>query len=550
MDLKSESLSKKIRIKITYFKLTILIALYYALVINIPFYVQLYDALERSNSMNIGLFLCMPIFIFLITNVLFCLISWPYITKPLFIFLLLTSSIVSYVIYNYGISVDYGIIQNAFETDTGEAASYLSFYSVFWVAITGIIPSLMVALVKIRPEISVIKKSLSIFVSVLVILSIVFFYFKDLSYIGRKNSYLKEMIVPTYYLSSSYKYIKNTYFSSPVTYKKIGEDAKQAIKDPSQKPTLFFFVLGETARSQNYQLNGYPRPTNEYTSKQDVISFRDVASCGTATAVSVPCMFSALSRDEYKESVAKHQDNAIDILKRAGISLLWKENDGGDKDVANNITKTTLNREVVNEFCNGNSCYDMALLDNLDSDIKNMEGDRVIFIHLMGSHGPNYFKRYPDDQKKFTPDCQRNDVENCSSESIINSYDNTIHYTDFVISKLIDKLKGVSDQYNTSLLYLSDHGESLGENGVFLHGLPYAFAPIYQTRVPLMLWMSDDFKKTKNIDQTCLKNEAQNSNISQDYIFHSLLGIMDVKTSIYDQELDLYKKCRKNNEKD
>ena len=542
MNLKLESLSKIN--KTSYFQLSILIALYYALIINIPFYIKLYDILEKSNSMNIGLFLSMPIFIFAITNILFNLISWPYIAKPIFIFLILTSSIVSYVIYNYGISVDYGMIQNTFETDVGEAKSYLSVHSIFWVTITGIIPSLVVAFVKIQKRVSVIKKLVSIFISIIIILLIAFFYFKDLSYIGRKNSELKEMIVPTYYLSSSYKYIRNTYFSSPVVYKKIGEDAKKISSNTSEKPTLFFFILGETARSQNYQLNGYPRPTNEYTSKQNVISFKDVASCGTATAVSVPCMFSALTREEYQESIAKHQDNAIDILKRAGISLLWKENDGGDKDVADNITKTTLNREEISEFCNGNSCYDMALLENLDSDIKNMQGNRIIFIHLMGSHGPNYFKRYPDNQKKFAPDCQRNDVENCSSESIINSYDNTIHYTDFVISKLIDKLKGVSDQYNTGLLYLSDHGESLGENGVFLHGLPYSFAPIYQRRVPLMLWMSHDFEKTKNIDQACLKNEAQNSSISQDYIFHSLLGIMDVTTSIYKPELDLYKKCR------
>jgi lipid A ethanolaminephosphotransferase len=542
MNLKLESFSRIN--KTSYFHLSILIALYYALIINVPFYIKLYDILEKSNSMNIGLFLSTPIFIFTITNVLFNLISWPYIAKPIFIFLILTSSIVSYVIYNYGISVDYGMIQNTFETDINEAKSYLSVHSIFWVTITGIIPSLVVAFAKIQQRVNVIKKLTSIFISILIILLIVFFYFKDLSYIGRKNSELKEMIVPTYYLSSSYKYIRDTYFSSPVTYKKIGEDAKQISSNTSKKPTLFFFVLGETARSQNYQLNGYPRPTNEYTINQNVISFKDVASCGTATAVSVPCMFSALSREEYQESIAKHQDNAIDILKRAGISLLWKENDGGDKGVADNINKTTLNREEISEYCNGNSCYDMALLENLDSDIKNMQGNRVIFIHLMGSHGPNYFKRYPDNQKKFVPDCQKNDVENCSSESIINSYDNTIHYTDFVISKLIDKLKDVSAQYNTGLLYLSDHGESLGENGVYLHGLPYSFSPIYQRRVPLILWMSDNFEKTKNIDQACLRNEAQNSSISQDYIFHSLIGIMDVTTSVYKPELDLYKKCR------
>lgn len=540
MFFKSKSSSK---IKITYFNLAIITALFYALAVNIPFYMELYKILKQSNTLNIGLMISMPIFIFAITTILFNLISWPYITKPLFIFLLMTSSVVSYVSFNYGISVDYGMIQNTFETDTGEAISYLSLYSLLWVFFLGLIPSLLVAFSDIQPSVQVIKKATAIIVSILVILAIVFIFYKDLSFIGRKNSYLKEKIVPTYYLSSTYKYLRDTYFSTPIVYKKIGEDAKQTILS-SEKPTLFFFVLGETARSQNYQLNGYPRPTNEYTSQQDVIFFKDVASCGTATAVSVPCMFSALPREEYKDSIAKHQDNVIDILKRADVSLLWKENDGGDKDVAKNILKTTINRAEDNAFCHSGSCYDMALLENLDTDIQSMKGNSIIFIHLMGSHGPNYYKRYPENQKKFTPDCERNDVENCASENIINSYDNTIHYTDFVISELIKKLKTVSDQYNTSLLYLSDHGESLGENGVFLHGLPYSLAPIYQRRVPLLLWMSEGFETSKNINRRCLIDEAKNSQISQDYIFHSLLGIMDVKTSVYDENLDLYQKCR------
>jgi len=186
----------------------------------------------------------------------------------------------------------------------------------------------------------------------------------------------------------------------------------------------------------------------------------------------------------------------------------------------------------------------MALLNNLDADIKNKKGNSIIYFHLIGSHGPNYYKRYPKNQKKFLPDCERNDVENCTSESIVNSYDNTIHYSDFVINQLIEKLKSLEKQYNTSLLYLSDHGESLGENGVFLHGLPYAIAPIYQRKVPLILWMSEGFQKAKQIDQACLKNEAMNTSISQDYIFHSLLGIMNIDTSVYEPDLDLYQKCR------
>lgn len=534
---------------LSYTSLPIVLAFYYAIVVNIPLYNDFYKILSGLNNVHISFIIAIPLFIFLLNSIIFSVFSWPYIGKPIFALLLITSSMVSYVMLFYGINVDYGMIENAFETDVSEAASYLNLHSFTWVTITGVIPAILVALVPMKPGLGLLKKAISIITLFALLLFLLFFTYKDFSAVGRNNSYLKKMILPGYYVYSTYHYVRDTYFSTPMTFKHIGEDAKIVVKnaDPkvNEKPTLFFFILGETARSQNYALNGYAKNTNPYTEKQDVISFQSVHSCGTATAVSVPCMFSQQGRHDYDKQRSYNQDNALDILQRAGVSLLWKENDGGDKEVAKRIPKVQIDRSQDNQFCNGGTCLDMALLQGLDSEINAMKGnEKLVVMHLMGSHGPTYYLRYPKAQQKFLPDCQSSEIENCSTDQIVNTYDNTIVYTDYVVSQAIDKLKALSNQYNTALLYLSDHGESLGENGLYLHGVPYAVAPDFQTTVPLILWMSDGFKKSKNIDESCLKKAAKNGDFSQDYVFSSLLGIMDVQTTAYDKNLDIYQACR------
>ncbi|WP_133011345.1 phosphoethanolamine transferase [Marinomonas flavescens] len=536
---------KKRKFQLSYTSLALIVAAYYAIVVNFPLYKSLYKILSGVETVHISFIISIPIFIFLLLSIIFNLFSWPYLAKPIFIFLLITSSLVSYAMLFYGISIDYGMIENAFETDSSEAASYLNLHSISWVIITGVIPSLLVAFAPMKPGLALVRKIIAVVISFVLLLIVVFFVYKDLSSVGRNNSFLKRMVIPTYYLYSGYNYLHDTYFSTPMTFKHIGEDAKLAAKDNNEKPTLFFFILGETARSQNYALNGYAKNTNPYTEKQGVISFQNVHSCGTATAVSVPCMFSQQDRHDYNKERTYSQDNVMDILQRAGVSLLWKENDGGDKDVAKRIPKIELDRSRKDQFCNGSTCLDMALLQGLDGEIAKMKGkEKLIVMHIMGSHGPTYYLRYPKAQQKFSPDCQTSEIEDCSIDQIVNTYDNTIVYTDYVISQAIDKLKALSDQYNTALFYISDHGESLGENGLYLHGVPYAVAPAFQTTVPLILWMSDGFKKSKGINEACLKSEAKAGGFSQDYIFSTLLGIMDVKTTAYDKNLDIYSRCR------
>ena len=275
-----------------------------------------------------------------------------------------------------------------------------------------------------------------------------------------------------------------------------------------------------------------------------VTSFQDVTSCGTATALSVPCMFSSLKRENYDKQIAANQDNLLDILQRAGVDIFWKENDGGHKGVASRVKKEVIDRGSSHPLCNGKTCYDMVLLDNFSNNVASLKDNRLIALHLIGSHGPTYYQRYPADFKVFMPDCPRSDIENCEVDEIVNTYDNTIFYTDYVISQTIEKLKTLEPEFNTALFYISDHGESLGENGVFLHGIPYLFAPDTQKKVPLMTWFSECFSREKGINTNCLTEKAKTGSYSQDNVFHSILGIMDVETSVYDQSLDIFSNCR------
>lgn len=536
------------RLNLSINKLPFVLAVYYVLVINLPISRELFNIISASETESIGFIISIPFFFLAAFNFIFQVFNWPIFSKAFFIFLLLTSSLVSYSMFNYGIFVDYGMIENVFETNSGEATSYLSTYSVLWFVLMGWIPSLMLLFTNLERKSwknFAIWKALGLLSSLIVIAIIAGLFYKNYASIGRNNSHLKKMIIPTEYVVSTAKYINNTYIKEPIPYQEIGLDAQlKPEAKQAEKPTLLVFVLGETARVYNYQYHGYEKATNAHTMPYNPIFFSDVQSCGTATAVSVPCMFSNMNRSNYDRDKAYNQDNVVDIMKRAGIHSIWRDNDGGDKAVAHQIKKLTLAPKDGDPLCNEDKCYDTAMLENFEQDTQNLTKDSVIFYHILGSHGPTYFKRYPEEHKKFVPDCPRTDIENCTNEQLVNTYDNTILYTDFFISQAIQKLEKLTDQYNVALMYISDHGESLGENGVYLHGMPYSFAPKEQTHVPMMMWMSDDFASQKGISDTCLRKAGKEQSFSQDNLFDSLLGLMDVQTKEYRENQDIFAPCR------
>ena len=535
------------RVTLGVLQTNLLLVLFFALVLNWPIFLHFYTVLSALTHVKAGFAISIPLVLIAALNAVFIPFTFRFVLKPFFTVLILTGSIVSYAMLKYGVIFDAGMIQNIVETNSGEAGAYLNGSVALWFLLTGLLPVLVLWSLRIRYPArwyqGLAWRAGVLAISLLFIGGVAALYYQDYASVGRNNKSLAKEIVPANYVHGLYKYGRDVLFATPIPYQQLGTDAKVVAR--GSKPTLMFLVVGETARSQNYSLNGYRKATNSFTAKeQGVVSFRNVRSCGTATAVSVPCMFSNLTRRGYDDQLASSRDGLLDVLQHAGVSVLWKENDGGCKGVCRNVPTIEILPKSYPALCQGESCYDEVLLEGLDQQIAGMKGNKLVAFHLMGSHGPTYFRRYPASERVFMPDCPRSDIENCSNEELVNPYDNTIRYTDKVVGLLIDKLKSLESQYDVGLVYLSDHGESLGAMGLYLHGTPYKFAPDDQTRVPLLTWFSPQLQADRQLDMGCLAAEASSQHFSHDNLFHSMLGIMDVQTRVYDNKLDLFKPCR------
>jgi len=535
---------RNFRIDISMTKFLLLYSLYFGFVLNTPITSRLIDITADTSS---WLFVyTAPVLLSCAFVIIFSLFAIPYFAKPFFIFVLVSSAAACYATLKYGVVFDYSMIENVIETNSSEVSSYVNLSSISYLFFVGIIPAILIAFIRFNTQEPLLKrafKRLMLVVSaILILLLIAACFYKSYASVGRNNSYLNKMIVPAH-IFNSVKYLKKEVFTEKLAYKSQGTDAV-LLPAINGKPTLMVLIVGETARSMNIAYNGYTRNTNPYTQGMGIISFQDVSSCGTATAHSLPCMFSNLDRNNYDKNRANNQDNALDVLIHANIDTLWKENDGGDKLVAKGVTKITIDTDKYTDVCNGSTCYDEVMLKSFDDEVANMKGNKLITMHMIGSHGPTYWQRYPAQKELFTPSCNQSDIENCTDEEIVNVYDNTIAYTDYVIAETIKKLQRYSADYNVALMYISDHGESLGEKGLYLHGAPYSFAPEEQTQVPFFMWLPQQYADAKGIDKRCLIEKAKTKTFSHDNLFHTLLGFYGVESNVINPRLDITASCR------
>jgi lipid A ethanolaminephosphotransferase len=531
----------------------ILLSVYFAVVLNYPINQRIY---ELSTEGHLLFKLSPAVLLTGLFLIIFSMlsISIKYVFKPFVTLLLVSSATTMFAMLFYNVMFDYGMIENIFETNTGEAWSYVSLPSVLFVTTLGIVPSLLLLRNRVIRADSILKGVLQRIGLVVVGLALVgvvaLFFYKDYASVGRNNHYLNKMINPAH-IFNTVKYINNTYLTEPLVYKARGTDAHLAAKK-NPKPTLFVLVVGETARADNMAYYGYSRNTNPFTQSLDMISVANVSSCGTATAHSLPCMMSDMNRDNFKRNQANAQDNVLEVLQQAGIEVTWFESDGGDKEVASHIIKNEVATSDSNPLCDDLTCFDAVLVEQLSAHIKaravNDLGstlqNQFIALHTIGSHGPTYWERYPKEMEVFTPACNRSDIENCTDEEIVNVYDNTIHYTDYILSQVVSVLKQYESEYQVAMLYVSDHGESLGENGLYLHGTPYAIAPSQQTHVPWLMWLPESYTEAKMLDRKCIVEQASKGEHSHANLFHTLLGLYGVETHLRNSQLDISQNCR------
>ncbi len=331
----------------------------------------------------------------------------------------------------------------------------------------------------------------------------------------------------------------------------VGEDARLGASYAAQaRPPLLVLVIGETARAEDFGLNGYHRQTTpvlaQWQRDKGLVNFPDVTACGTNTEVSVPCIFSPLTREQGGNRKPVHE-NLLDVLQRAGLAVLWLDNQSGCKGVCARVPTVSTRQLTDERWCRDGECHDEIMLEGLDQRLAALDPQRrdrgvVLVMHQMGSHGPAYFKRAPADAKPFGPECVSQTLSDCRVEHVRNAYDNTIAYTDRFLGRTLAWLDAQSGQYDTGMIYLSDHGESLGENGLYLHGLPYAVAPDQQIKVPMVAWLSRGMQRRTGVEPRCLQGRASQA-LSHDHLFHSVLGLMDVKTQVHDRRLDIFSWC-------
>ncbi|MDP4076366.1 phosphoethanolamine transferase [Acidovorax sp. A1169] len=484
------------------------------------------------------------------------LFAWRQTLKPAITVLLCITALASHFMTSYGVVIDTSMLINVMQTDTAEASAFLDGHLLTRLMLMAVVPAIFVWLQPIdygtmRRQLW--KNPFVALCALVIVVAVILSGFQRLASTMRNHKDLRYLLNPLASMYGLARMAMGPLERDESTIVPIALDAGQAGRTNEGnstpiRPRLLLLVLGETARSANFSLNGYERPTTTALEQQGVVSFTNVWSCGTSTAESLPCMFSHLSRHEFGVRKVNYE-NLLDVLQRAGLAVLWLDNQSGCKGVCDRVPHVSTGKSVDSDLCKDNECQDGILLSGLDERLAALDPARrargtVIVMHQMGSHGPAYFRRSPEKFKTFHPECTTSALQVCSRDMVLNAYDNSIVYTDHFLSSAIDWLRHKAPQADGAMLYVSDHGESLGESNLYLHGLPYAIAPDVQKHIPWVTWMSAQFEESLGISLECLGRQ-RHLRVTHDNYFHSILGLMDVSTSVYETELDAYALCRK-----
>lgn len=526
---------------------TLCASVYFLLAFNTTLWQHLF-AITTPDSKGVAMRMAFMVMVFTAFNLVLTLLAFKRLLKPVVIVLFMISAGVAYFMNEYGVMIDSGMFRNFAETNATEVQGLLSLKLVLYIVCLGLLPSLLLWQTPIHfrhwPR-ELVSKVLVSVACAAVMGTVALLNYQGLSSLFRNHHELRLLVVPSNYMGASMGYLREQVVSAQQPFVAIGEDARRGEGWAAHsRKSLTVLVVGESARAENFGILGYGRDTTPNLSKEKgLLVFTDVHSCGTETAVSVPCMFSNMGRKDYNASKARTQEGLLDVLQRAGLNVLWRDNQSGCKGTCDRVTVQDVSNLKDPLLCANKECRDEILLQGLEHFIDHLDKDTVLVLHQMGSHGPEYFKRYPKAFEKFTPVCESNALNNCTRDSIVNGYDNTLLYTDHVLSSLIDMLRSRQDKVDTAMLYLSDHGESLGEYNLFLHGTPYMLAPDQQKHVPMFVWFSDSYQQSFAVDSQCMEKQ-RTTPLSQDNLFHSMLGLLQVNTREYKPGLDMFAGCR------
>lgn len=500
---------------------------------NLTFFGKLTEIYPWSMA-NAGFLLSAVIVLGCVLLLLMALASLLLPARLVLSLFILLAAVSGYFSDQFGTVIDTVMIQNALETNAAEAADLINSHFLLRLVVLGIVPLIVLWSLPLRSASRLRElryRGQTVLGSLALMLICLFAFSDQYASFFREHKPVRYYTNPTYPIYSMGKYLAAKQ-AAPVSTElvQVAPGAARPVGDADRE--LIIMVVGETARRDHFSLNGYARNTNpELAQISNLVSYQQVAACGTSTAISVPCMFALNGHDDFDNETAQYTENVLDILQRAGVSVLWRDNNSDSKGVATRVHFEDFRSPAVNPVCDI-ECRDIGMLQGLQGYIDDQAGDILIVLHQMGNHGPAYYKRYPPEFERFTPACHSAELSACSEQEINNAYDNAILYTDYFLSQVIALLKANTPQFETAMLYVSDHGESLGEKGLYLHGMPYLFAPKEQTEVPVIVWVGE----SSDVDFSSVLRARDEQN-SHDAVSYSLLAAFEIEDALASTQL-------------
>jgi lipid A ethanolaminephosphotransferase len=524
------------------------VSLLWVLTCHQPFFTAALQGRTWSDPSAWGFAAALCVGLVALNFVVLALLCHGRLLKPVLAVLLVVAAGSTHFMQAFGVYLDPSMLRNALRTDVGEARELLSFGFVVRLLLQAALPIALLWGVRLRERTWGRVLGLRLLWTVggvAVLVGAVMAVFQPFSSLMRNHKAMRYLITPTNVLWSAGSVVAEDLKGAAKPRQPIGLDAKPGPRMQARtRPTVLVVVVGETARAANWGLNDYARQTTPALAKiPALVNFRQVTSCGTNTEVSVPCLFAPVGRRDYDEVAIRGSESLLHVLHRAGVGVLWRDNQSGCKGVCEGLPSEEMVKLNPPGLCADGRCLDEALLLGLDARLAQAQGTQVLVLHQLGNHGPSYFRRYPDAFATFQPACQHDDLRQCSTAEIVNAYDNVLLYTDHVLATLIEKLQARAATVDSAVVYVSDHGESLGESNLFLHGLPYAIAPDVQKQVPMVVWLSEGLTRATGLDTDCLRRRAAQP-AAHDHLFHTVLGLAGVQTALYAPAWDLLQGCR------
>ncbi len=502
--------------KINIYRFVLILSVINLLFFHLGFFKYVVNNVNYSSFSGILLIISLVIMMIVVNAFVFSLFLFLFrkVGKFLLVLFFIINSIATYFVNTYSVIVDESMIGNVLNTKYSEASSFFSLSFVLYLLFFGILPSIFI----IKSKIDYVKPKKFLITSGLTLLFIAVMVFANATnwlWIDKNSKQLGGLAMPWSYSVNLALYYKH----------KSNENQKEillpnaTIKD--HKKSVVVLVIGESARSQNFSLYGYNRNTNPLLSKTENVHSFNANSCATYTTAGVKCILEHKNTSDLYEILPNY-------LFRNNVEVIWRTTNWGEPPVhIKNYQKT----ENLKPLCKTGDCdYDEVLLSGLKEQILASDKEKVLVVlHTSTSHGPTYSKKYPARFEIFKPVCNSVELSNCSQAELINAYDNTIVYTDYLLHKVIENLKQLND-YESTMLFVSDHGESLGEKNLYMHGLPMSIAPKEQYEIPFIVWVSEGSKTLKS-----------NKNVSQNHVFHSVLNFLGIESPIYDENMNIFK---------